>query len=212
MFRHLILGSIIWIVLLLVGCTSAAIPQQIAAQPKEAPIPIAPSHVSIVYRAYIELQVSNIDRAAERATQLAYENGGYLVSSQSWYVDGRKNTTVELAVPTSNFENLRRSLLSLGRLVSENVSGDLVETGYFNQTPYSQITLQFRTSTLHPPPINIDNTGWNPAQTFQRALSVFISIFGFLMDILIWVVVVAGPFVLIALGVTAIIKRMRQSS
>jgi hypothetical protein len=52
---------------------------------------------------------------------------------------------------------------------------------------------------------------WRPARTLQQAFSVFLSIFGFLTDILIWVVVVVGPFLLIGLGIGLIIRKRRAS-
>ena len=40
----------------------------------------------------------------------------------------------------------------------------------------------------------------NPERTFASALQVFTTIFGFLVDILIWLLVVVGPFVLLVWG------------
>jgi len=76
------------------------------------------NHQPLSYtRAYLEMIVADVDRAADRATQAAYDESGYLAGSQSWTIDGRKATTLVLAVPTINFQDLRRTLLGLGRLV-----------------------------------------------------------------------------------------------
>ncbi|MBN1149499.1 MAG: DUF4349 domain-containing protein [Anaerolineales bacterium] len=195
------------IALLLAGCSNAGGPQMLAAFPRATPIAVYPGQVFIVYNAYIELTVSNVDPAAERAAQMAYDNGGYLSGSQSWYVDGRKNTTLTLAVPTPNFDRLRRDLLSLGNLVSESLSGEST-TPRYNEPQYSSITLHLRPGGLALLPI--DAPGWDPGRTFQQAFAVFLSIFGFLADIAIWLVVVGGPFILIGWLAWRLIRRLRR--
>ena len=75
----------------------------IAVYPKHTPIAVAPplpEQAVLVYRLFLELQVSNVGTASARAEDLAYRYGGYLVSTQSWYVDGRQNKTIVLAVPS----------------------------------------------------------------------------------------------------------------
>ena len=49
--------------------------------------------------------------------------------------------------------------------------------------------------------------GWNPTVTFNAAFAVFARLFQVLIDGLIWAFVVAGPFVLMALGVLALLRR-----
>jgi hypothetical protein len=75
---------------------------------------------------------------------------------------------------------------------------------------YSQITLQLRPAALFHLPSPTAPPFLHPVQTFRRAFVVFLSIFGFLLDILIWIVVVAGPFLLIALGMGAVIRKRRR--
>lgn len=196
--------------LLLAGCSAIAAPEMIASFPQSTPIAVYPEHTTVVYSAYIELIVSSVDRAAERSAQLVYDYGGYLVSSQSWYVDGRKVSTLVLGVPTSSFERLRRALLGMGDLVSEQVTGELT-TARYPEPQYSYITLHLRPSGgISLPPI--DPPGWDPGRTFQRAFTVFISIFGFLADILIWVAVVAGPFIVVGLLLWLGIRWMRRKA
>lgn len=187
---------------------SGSVPKQIAASPKDNPIAQYPSQITIIYRAYLELKVSDVDRAAERATRLGYDYGGYLASSQSWYVDGRKVTTVELAVPTPNLEGLRIALRGLGDLVNESISGETT-TGSGYPQHFSTITVQFRPGGINLPPI--DTGRWNPLNTIQSAFQVFLTIFGFIADILIWVLIVGGPFFLIYLGIRVALRRMRRS-
>jgi hypothetical protein len=75
---------------------------------------------------------------------------------------------------------------------------------------YSQISLELRPRTLAWRGIHIG--AWDPGRTFARALQVSLAIFGFLADILIWLVVVLGPFVLLAWGVWALVARLRRKA
>lgn len=202
-----------WIILaaLLSACSGSG-PKQIAAAPKGGPIAVAPrppQSIIIVYQAYMEFKVSDVDEAAGSATDLVYRYGGYLSASNSWYTDGRKVASLELAVPTTNFEGLRQSLRGLGDLVSESVSGEAIQNGYGGAQYYSTITVQLRPGGLSLPPI--DTGGWDPGRTAQNAFDVFLSIFGFLADIIIWLVIVIGPFLAIGLAAGFIIRRMRRS-
>lgn len=209
MNRRILIALIYTLVLALLSSCGGSAPRQIAAYPKVTPIAQYPPAQDIIYRAYIELLVSNVDRAADQASQLAYSYGGYLLASQSWYVDGRKVTSVELAVPTPYFESLRRDLLNLGDLVNETLSGQAVyEKPPYSPPQYSSITLELRRGGLTFP--RVDTSGWSPWRTFQRAFAVFVSIFGFLADLLIWLAVVAGPFILIGLGIWALVRRLRR--
>jgi hypothetical protein len=202
------------LIALLTGCAASAGPVQVASSPRLTPIAKYPPD-PILYRTYLEILVSDVDRAAQTAAYRASAYNGYLVSSDSWYTDGCKVISMELAVPSYNFENLRRDLLSLGQVVNESLSGQPANPPpYDNLVGYSQITLQLRQAGYSVPPIEppIEPSGWNPIRTLHHAFSVFLSIFGFLTDILIWVVVVAGPFLLIGLGIGVIIRKRRRSS
>jgi hypothetical protein len=199
----------------LAGC-SAESPELIAAHPAEIAIATYPQvpppepNLMVVYNANLVMAVSNVDRAAEEAAGIAYDYGGYLVSSQSWYQDDDKHTTLILAVPVSRFESARRSLLNLGTLVSERVSGELTAYGGEDWRTFSHITLNLRPKAFALPSMNLPT--WRPLRTLVNAWGVFISIFGFLTDIVIWVVVVAGPFVLMAWGLRALLKRKSKES
>ena len=204
--KMLVSLSLIVLTISLAACTGSA-PKQIAISPKEAPIAQYPSQITINYRAYMELKVSNVDNAAASATQLAYDYGGYLASSQSWYTNERKVTNIELAVPTVNFDSLRVALRGLGDLVNESISAETSSgSGYLQQ--YSTITVQLRSSGVSLPPVEIG--GWHPLNTIQKAFQVFLTIFGFLADIAIWTLIVVGPFFLIFLGIRVALRRMRR--
>jgi hypothetical protein len=194
---------------LLTGCAASVGPVQVASFPRLTPIAKYPPD-QMLYRSYIEILVADVDRAAETAAYRASANSGYLVSTNSWYTDGRKVISMELVVPTNHFENLRRDLLSLGQVVNESLTGQPANPPlYDNPVEYSQIALQLRPTNYYVQP-PVEPPVWHPVRTLPRALSVFLSIFGFLTDILIWVVVVAGPFLLIGLGIGVIIRRRRS--
>jgi hypothetical protein len=206
--------------LLLAACAGSG-PRLIGSAPREASggsapeyaprYAPAPANLLVVYNAALTLEVADTDAAARRAAQIAYDRGGYLVSSQSWFQNERKYSTLTLAVPVAQFETARRALLDLGRLVSETVSGDLRSTGGgINEwNTFSHITLQLRPAAVFvlPP---IPDSGWSPGRTARQAFAVFASAFTFLLDLLIWVVVVVGPFVLMALGVRALLRRAHR--
>ena len=177
-------------------------PKPLALLPRSIPQP----GIQFVYETWITLEVSRVTSAAEQAVDLAARRGGYLESSNSWLQDGRTHMTLVLAVPSADFDGLREDLLDLGALRSEQVSGEWIRAR--DEWPYySHITLTLQPRAAAWPDWSI--SGWNPGRTFRQAWDVFVSIFGFLVDIVIWVVVVLGPFVLIALGVRALWRKIR---
>lgn len=204
---------LIWLFVLiglLVACSNADGPEQIASYPKDEPIAIHPRNLetNVIYNATLDLQVSDVEHAAERAKEIAFDHHGYLVSAQSWYRDGEKHTTVVLAVPAFGFDAARSELLRLGSLVGEWVSSELISANVNEWDTYSHITiyLHHKGSTL--PEISLPK--WRPVRTFEKAWDVFISIFGFLLDIVIWVTVVAGPFLLIGWVIQRLIQWTRK--
>ncbi|MBN2550223.1 MAG: hypothetical protein JXB15_13755 [Anaerolineales bacterium] len=58
---------------------------------------------------------------------------------------------------------------------------------------------------------DLPGIGWNPGRTLRSALGVFLSIFGFLADIIIWLLVVVGPFVLLGWGGMKLARRLRRN-
>jgi len=197
----------------LLACSAG--PRQIASYPRQGeeerliPQPWSRLDSQFVYDAYIDMEVSNPTSAADHAEELAYDYNGYLVSSQSWTEDGSRHTSLVLAVPAPNFEGLRRVLLRLGSLQDERVSGSWSSTYDGDWSAYSHITVTFHPKALVFP--DYPSTGWNPANTFASALRVFLAVFGFLADILIWALVVIGPFVLMILGLRALLRRSRPA-
>jgi len=197
--RKIVLISLM--ALILFGC-SAKGPKLIAEYPAgNQSTSIKPAwptlhEFRLVYYAFLVLEVSNLDRAASKAEAIAYDYGSYLVRSDSWSREGRKQVTLVFAVPMPNFEDFRQALMDLGKLQTERVWGEWVQHSPSNLPNYAEVTLQLQSRRLDWPSLPID--GWNPGRTFERAVEVFVKIFGFILDILIWVAVVLGPFALLA--------------
>ncbi len=202
--------------LALAACSGSATPQLIGSYPKggesRATYPPPPANLLVVYNAYLELEVSNVDSAADRATQAAYDRGGYLVSSQAWYQGNRKYITLTLAIPVAQFESTKKALLRLGALITENTSGQPVNTGSgaTDWNTFSNITVQLRSTPAAVELPSLPSTGWNPAHTFEQAFGIFAAIFTFLIDAVIWVAVVVGPFVLMGYGARSLLRRIRR--
>ena len=202
------LSFLYMLLILALSACSGNSPKPIASypkQPSEGPKLISPS-VEVVYNASLEITVSNVDRAAQRAEELAYRYGGYLVSSQTWYQDDRQHTSVVLAVPVPNYDLLHNAVLDLGTLASETVTGQLISYAPGGQTNYSYITVHFIPRTFTWPTLPI--TGWNPARTIENALRVLLTLFGFATDIALWLGIVCGPFFLVLIGAWAVVRRM----
>jgi len=203
--------------ILLSACASGGTPRLIASHATEIePIaiqPIVPApeiEHEVIYNSVLDLEVSNVDRAAEDAVDLASEYGGFLVNSSSWMQGRDKHTTLVLAIPTRNYEVVHNQLIRIGDLIAEQVYGDLIPAPGNSWEPYSHITVNLQPAAFSFPPISMPN--WRPARTFLKAWGVFTSIFGFILDIAIWMVVVLGPFALLAWGTRALIRWRRKGS
>lgn len=211
--KRLSYGLVLYLILGLVGCAGGEeSPQLIASYPTVKQIevhPVTPPGLVVVYNANLEIEVQNVGRAAEKARDTAYEYSGYLASSQSWYQDGELHTTLVLAVPVIYFDTVHRALLRLGDLVSERVTGDLKPPGHgeYEWGTFSHITLHLRPKDTVLPSLSLPD--WRPVGTFTRAWRVAGAIFGFLLDVIIWVGVVAGPFILVGWVVVVLVRRRK---
>ena len=186
---------------MLFGC-SAQGPRLIAAYPGgDQPAAIEQAwppllEFRLVYYAFLVLEVRDLDRAVSKAEAMAYEQDGYLLRSDAWDRDGRKQVTLVFALPMPNFEEFRKSLSDLGRLQTERVWGEWVRSGPGALPNYAEVTVQLLARGIAGVGLPLD--GWNPGRTFGRAFDVFLAIFGTLADVLIWIGVVIGPFALLA--------------
>ncbi|MEW5871585.1 MAG: DUF4349 domain-containing protein [Chloroflexota bacterium] len=155
------IGLIVFIIvaLLLAGCASAA-PTRSAAQKmgEEAKPVSAPGEVEaqlaaatpapavnadmlaaslpvsdrmIIKNAVLDLLVQNTDRAIDQVTQLAADQGGYLLSTRSWYDGEFKIAELKLGVPSTAFESTLNYLRRIGtQVLNETTSGQDVSAEY----------------------------------------------------------------------------------
>jgi hypothetical protein len=201
--------------LILAGCAGESeSPRLVASYPTENEIaiyPFLPPGGSVVYDAEITLEVANFRESLRRTENLVYAYGGYLSSSQSWYQDDRPFGIVVLAVPSVYFDQVHQELLTMGNLVAERVSGEVIQphSGSEGWRLYSQVVvhLQQRDSAVFAASL----PDWRPLRTLRSAWGILISILGFLTDILIWIGVVAGPFLFLGWIVNRLLKRGKKT-
>ena len=171
--------------------------------------PSLPAAGSFVYNASLAPRGPDPEGAAGRAEGVAYEYGGYLVGTHTWKQDGGEIVNVTLAVPLYSFDALHEDLLRQG-------SWRARACGRAHRLRPRRHAQLFPDQRRAPPPHA--GVAWyrhrlvGPGQTFARALQVSVAIFGFLANILIWLVVVLGPFVLLAWGGWALFSRLAHKT
>lgn len=192
------------IALSVAACSGSATPQLIAAYPggSQGSNNVTGPNIFIPTpapcSAFVEIEVPNLEIAAGKASELAASYGAYVTSLQSWTDNHYKLTSLTMVAPQPEFISLRSRLLGLGSPLDNSLLGN----PDYSSLAYCQISLTLAQKTSGLPSIS-----WNPIHTLKNALSVSISIFGFLVDALIWIVVILGPFALMALGVRGLLQR-----
>jgi hypothetical protein len=213
MSRPLYLLLITLLAFALAACSGSSTPQMIASYPScgktNPPIAPLPPQAQLVFNTDMELEVWNPDTSAAKAQELAQQYGGYMTSWDAWQKNDQTYIRLGLAVPAPYYSALYKDLLGLGTLLNQHTSGEW-EEGHYGWDVYSEITVSFQPRAISWPQIKLPFGGWNPFRTFGQAFGVFWSIFGFIVDVLIWVIVVVGPFVLVALGLRALVRRWKK--
>jgi hypothetical protein len=93
--------------------------------------PVAPQEPMIIKNGEIELIVEDTQSAIDQVTNIATDNGGYVLSSQSSAVNGRATAIMTIAVRAENFEIAMRRLRDISmEVVRETSSGQDVSTEY----------------------------------------------------------------------------------
>ena len=183
----------------LAACATPGTPTMIGSYPQGSDAPASseynsniPGNTLVVYNAYMELEVNDTEYAARQAKQIVAAQGGYLVSSRSWSSNGNRYTTLTLAVPVARFDYVYQSLLRLGTLVSDDVSGDRVYVDYGSNAynTFSNITIQLR------PP------AWNVGQ----ALSSWFAFVWSIAWAVIKIVLIVTPFALMLIGLGTVVR------
>ena len=168
-----------------------------------------PDAAQIVYHATIDLQVRSVPNSVEDLKDLAHEHGGYLTSAQTWYDDHDENATVVIGVPAFNFDLLYDDVLRLGTLESESLRGELepYRGRDWDESIMSTITVHLSEKGAS---MRLEWPNWHAANTFEQAFGVASALFRFLLDAVIWIVVVVGPFVLLGWGARKLWQRSRK--
>ena len=205
----------IFFALVLGACSggSRSEPEMIASFPRQDPQSVQPINpqapAQYVYNASLELDVPNPERAAGQAVDLAYQYRGYLVRSHAWQSGSAQHIKLVLAVPAANFDTAYNALCRLGEVVNQHISGEWASSRPGDGWEvYSEITITLNDQVSVWPHLS---GGWNPLRTLSSAWNVFVTIFGFLANVVIWLVVVVGPFVALAWIVRLVVKRQRRS-
>jgi len=111
----------------------AAAPVAEAPKPQVVELPQVsqPSARMIIKDGLMDLLVQDTDVALERVTQLAADQGGYLVSSRVWMDGGYKNAELRMGVPSMTFEDTMNRLRRIGvEVLNEQASGQDVSAEY----------------------------------------------------------------------------------
>jgi hypothetical protein len=101
--------------------------------PQEAVLPqqIQPSNRMIIKDGLMDLLVADTDVALDRTTQLAADQGGYIISSRVWMDQGFKNAELRMGVPSMTFEDTLNKLRRIGvEVLNEQASGQDVSAEY----------------------------------------------------------------------------------
>lgn len=112
---------------------AAEAPASGAPKPQVAELPqlSQPSARMIIKDGLMDLLVQDTDVALERVTQLAADQGGYLVSSRIWMDGGFKNAELRMGVPSITFEDTMNQLRRIGvEVLNEQASGEDVSAEY----------------------------------------------------------------------------------
>jgi hypothetical protein len=95
-----------------------------------APVSV-PEDRLIIKHAEMSLLVQDTNVAIERVTQIAVDNGGYVISSQVWLEEDYKGATITIAVRVDQFEAAMRRLRHIAiEVLGEAASGEDVSAEY----------------------------------------------------------------------------------
>ena len=85
----------------------------------------------IIKNGEMNLMVANTDRAIDQVTSAAVDSGGYIVSAKTWVQDGFKYATINMGVPSDQFEAVQRQLRTLAiEVLVDTASGQDVSQEY----------------------------------------------------------------------------------
>jgi hypothetical protein len=199
--RRLLLLTLFSVCLVLAACSQA--PELIAAYPVSGTSHQNSPHADPYhYEAVISMDVRDVDDAEESIARLAQDFNGYMTGTSSYWVGEQKYSDLTLELPFNRYNDFRQALDRIGDVTHERLSSyTSYSSGSWDDT---RVTISL--SPNQETPIKLPS-GWRPLTTLESAFQVFLTVFGFIVDILIWIVVVAGPFALLAWIIVRIVRR-----
>lgn len=115
------------------GSTLAPSAPQLAAVTPGAilPVSIVDAQRRIIKNANFALTVESTDTALDRATGIAADMGGYIISTRTFFEQNVKGATITFAVPVDRFEETLRRVRAIAiRVDQESASGQDVTDQY----------------------------------------------------------------------------------
>ena len=110
---------------------ATAMPGGAKGQSSELALPNPNSGRMIIKDAVMDLLVTDPELTIERVTQLAADQGGYLVSSRAWMENGFKSAELKMGVPSAHFEDTLNLLRHYAiQVLNEETSGTDVSADY----------------------------------------------------------------------------------
>jgi len=198
---------LILLALLLAGCAPGSA-TMIASYPQNSRPRPAPTALNDSTR--LSLQVNDVPSAADQAIDLTQRYSGWVIDRSCRGAGMDQIIELVLAVPPPTTSACAGRCLAWGRS-STRPSGTApaaVQPVRTRVISTWSSTRPLRRGTLSRlPPAREVVTRPRPS---NRAWQVTAAIFTFLLNILIWIVVVGGPFVLIGLGILALVRRARH--
>jgi hypothetical protein len=202
---------LIILILLLAGCAPGSA-TMIASYPHPSDVANAPrpQATALNNSSRLSLEVDDVSYATSQAIDLAQSYGGWVVDRYCRGEGAGQVANLILAVPASGAERLRQTLTGLGQVFDQTSWSDDAGCSTCSEISYVYLELTpYPPARVDVPPI-LHDQNWSPAWTFRQAWQVTASIFSFLLDGLIWIAVVAGPFVLIGLSILYLVRRARK--
>lgn len=97
-----------------------------------SPLAYSPSGSQMVIKdAQLDLLVQDTAQALARVTGLVSDEGGYIISSQTWYQDGYLHASLRIGIPSARFEAALNQLRLAGlSVLRENAQGQDVSDQY----------------------------------------------------------------------------------
>lgn len=115
-----------------IAANRSGVPASTAAAGTQNPLVSAlPQDHLIIKNGEIDLEVDNTDAAIDQVTQIALDNGGYILSSQAALNNGIKNATITIAVQAAQYETALRRLRQIAIEVRRELSTGQDVTGEY---------------------------------------------------------------------------------